>query len=126
MEDGDQIDAFLEQVGALLWMSTVHSNMKFSWVAQPVAVVINHLYHDPPSTNSGHTSHIIFLFHARSLFCILVGLFNANNFSVAYCHITCLRLNELMSQSRASHVTFKKELTSSLFHSRLHKIPRFK
>ena len=77
MEDGDQVDAFLEQVGALLWMSTVHSNVKFSWVA----VVINHRYHDPlPTHCGGYTLHISFLFHARSLFCILVGLFNANNF----------------------------------------------
>jgi hypothetical protein len=76
MEDGEQIDAFLEQVGVLLWMSTVSSNVKFSWVA----VVINHRYHDPPPTYRGYTLRIIFLFHARSLFCILVGLFNANNF----------------------------------------------
>ena len=73
MEDGDQIDAFLEQVGAFLCISKAHANAEFSWVD----VVINHRYHDPPPTYRGYTLHIIFLFHARSLFCILVGLFNA-------------------------------------------------
>ena len=57
--------------GVFLWMSIAHANVKFSWVA----VVINHRYHDPRPTC--YTLHTIFLFHARSLFCILVGLFNA-------------------------------------------------
>jgi hypothetical protein len=74
MEDGDQIDAFLEQVGAFLWVPNGQANVKFSWVVG----FINHRYHDPPPTYRGYTLHIIFLFHARSLFCILVGLFNAN------------------------------------------------
>lgn len=61
MEDGEQIDAFLEQVRAFLWMSMAYGNVKFSWVV----VVINHRYHDPPLTYSGYKLHIIFLFYAH-------------------------------------------------------------
>ena len=77
MEDGDQIDAFLEQVGAFLWIvhAMAHANVViFSWVV----VVMNHRYHDPPPTYPLYIAH---LFVSRSsLVCILVGLFNANNF----------------------------------------------
>lgn len=76
MEDGCQIDAFLEQVSSWIrFLTDVHANIKFSW---EVAVIVYDHYRDPSYL------HITSLF---ALSCI-----------VAYCHITCVFRDKVMSQ----------------------------
>ena len=62
MEDGCQIDAFLEQVSSWIrFLTDVHANIKFSW---EVAVIVYDHYRDPSYL---HITSLFALLYSRVL-----------------------------------------------------------